>query len=176
LQKGFHWVDFLGVDNLDIQVEGNWVRPFVYSHYDVDGSGLRPAANYTHYSQSLAHPLGANFRELMLQARYMPHPDWALNATLFSARQGMDSLGVNMGGNIHRDYTTRIGDYGHTFLQGEIKDLLMLRAEVSWQWRPNIWLDLSYTLRNEQFMDTDINAGYLMVGLRANALRRVHWF
>ncbi len=175
-QKGFHWVDFLGIDNLDIQVEGNWVRPFTYSHYDVDGSRLRPAANYSHYSQALAHPLGANFSELMLQARYMPHPDWALNATMYSARQGMDSLEVNMGGNIFSDYTTRIGDYGHTFLQGEIRDLLMLRAEISWQWRPKIWFDLSYTLRNEQFMGADINSGYLMVGLRANALRRVHWF
>ena len=176
LQQGLHWVDFLGLDNLDIQLEGNWVRPFVYTHYDVDGSGLRPAASYTHYSQALAHPLGANFREMLFVARYQPHLNWQFRASLFSAHQGMDSLGIHMGSNIFSDYTTRVGDYGHTFLQGEPRNWLMLGMEAAWQLRPNAWLELSYTLRNEDFMDTSTNAHIFMIGLRANALRREHWF
>ncbi len=176
LQQGMHWVDFLGIDNLDFQWEGNWIRPFVYSHYAADGSGLRPASSYSHYSQSLGHPMGANLREMMLSLQYSPHPDWLLKTTLFSARQGMDSAGINMGSNIFRDYVTRVGDYGHTFLQGELRALTLLQLEASWQWRPNVWFDLQYIIRNEEQDATETRTGIFMAGLRVNALKRNHWF
>ncbi len=176
LQKGFHWVDFLGIDNLDLQMEGNWIRPFVYSHYSADGSGLRPASSYSHYSQSLGHPLGANLREMMVNLQYLPHPDWLLKATLFSARQGMDSAGINMGGNLFRDYVSRVGDYGHTFLQGELRTWSFLQLGASWQWRPNVWFDLQYVLRSEEQGATENRTGIFMAGLRVNALKRNHWF
>ncbi|TVQ16468.1 MAG: hypothetical protein EA361_04110 [Bacteroidetes bacterium] len=176
LQKGMHWVDFLGIDNLDLQMEGNWIRPFVYSHYSADGSGLRPASSYSHYSQSLGHPLGANLRELMVSLQYTPHPDWLLKTTLFSARQGMDSAGINMGSNLFRDYVSRVGDYGHTFLQGELRTWSYLQLGASWQWRPNVWFDLQYILRSEEQAGVEIRSGIFMAGLRVNALKRNHWF
>ncbi|MFW6290273.1 MAG: hypothetical protein ACOC0R_04830 [Mariniphaga sp.] len=176
LQQGMHWVDFLGIDNLDFQWEGNWVRPFVYSHYSTDGSGLRPASSYSHYSQSLGHPLGANLREMMVSLQYTPHPDWLLKTTLFSARQGMDSAGINMGSNLFRDYVTRSGDYGHTFLQGELRALTLLQLEASWQWRPNVWFDLQYIIRNEEQGPSENRTGIFMAGLRINALKQNFWF
>ncbi len=177
LQAGMHWVDMLGLSNLDFQLEGNWVRPFVYTHFDVDGSGQRPAANYTHYSQALAHPLGANFRELVAGLKYTPHPDWQFQTRIFSARQGVDSAGINMGSDITADYTTRQGDYGHTFLQGDKRSWMIFQVETAWQWRPNIWINLRYVYRNEELENHDPQTtGLFMVGLRMNALQREHWF
>lgn len=177
LQAGFTWVDFLGVDNLDLMWEGNWVRPFVYTHFDVDGSGQRPAASYTHYSQALAHPLGANFREFLFDLQYRPHPNWILHARLLSARQGVDSAGVNMGSDILLDYTSRIRDYGNTFLQGEKNNTLVFHWEVSWQWRRNMWLDVRYMHRKDDHHHTGtLTSGLWMVGVRVNALRRTQWF
>ncbi|MFW5707196.1 MAG: hypothetical protein ACOC12_04690 [Bacteroidota bacterium] len=176
LQQGLHWVDFLGIDNLDVQLEGNWIRPFVYSHYATDGSGLRPSSNYSHYSQPLAHPMGANLREYMAVVSYHPHPNWHIRSVLFNAQQGVDSAGVNMGGDIFRDYTTRVGDYGHTFLQGEQRKVSFAQFSVSWQWKPNLWLETKYVVRQEELQGGRERSGIFMAGIRLNALRRGHWF
>jgi len=176
LQLGLNHVDLLGIQNLDLTVEGNWVRPFTYSHYDTSGARLAPPASYSHYGQPLAHPLGANFRELLAAVQYRPHADWLFNATLVTARQGVDSAGINFGSNIFRDYTNREGDYGHTFLQGRLRRSLLMQAGISWQWMPNMWLDARYMVRNEETGPLDQRSGIFMLGVRINADRREHWF
>jgi len=178
-QQGMQWFDVLGVRNMDLRLEGNWVRPFTYSHFDASGAGLTPSGSYTHYRQALAHPLGANFREYIAKLNYRPHLNWVLDVSMFYATQGMDSVGVNLGSDIFRDYTTRIGDHGHTFLQGYKRRWQMLQAGISWQWKPGFWFDFTYIYRNENFEDPSMNDrinSIFQVGLRANALRREHWF
>lgn len=175
-QKGIHWIDVAGISNLDLKLEGNWVRPFVYSHYDVDGSGLRPAASYSHYSQPLAHPLGANFRELFLRIFYMPHHNWHLTGSFFTAKQGRDMPGTNMGSNIFRDYTSRTGDYGHTFLQGLPFTVQMLQMEAAWHWRYNLWLEAKYVNRVEQNDGVEKNNHLIFFGIRMNVTKREAFF
>src|SRR5690606_10630143 len=68
-QLGVKYVDAFKINNLDLQLETNRVRPFTYSHYD-------STANYTHYNQPLAHPLGANFHEFVGVLKYQPAPKW----------------------------------------------------------------------------------------------------
>jgi len=68
LQLGLKSIDVLGVPNLDIQGEVNLVRPFVYTSKDNYSS-------YTHYNQALAHPLGANFKEIIGIVKYQPLPN-----------------------------------------------------------------------------------------------------
>ncbi len=62
---GAKYIDAFGIKNLDLQLEHNRVRPFTYSHFD-------SVANYTHYNQPMAHPLMANFKEVVAIARYQP--------------------------------------------------------------------------------------------------------
>ncbi len=176
LQLGLNYVDVAGIDNLDLLLEANWVRPFTYSHYDTAGAGLPPAASYTHYGQALAHPLGANFREYIAMLQYQPHSNWLFKTTLISANQGMDAAGVNLGSNIYSDYTTRTRDYGHTFLQGDLRNSLIIQPEISWQWRPGMWLDARYMIRNQEYLQSPENLTLFMLGLRINASRRDMWF
>ncbi|MEQ9148366.1 MAG: hypothetical protein RLP13_08825, partial [Cytophagales bacterium] len=56
IQGGMKYINAFGINNLDIQLEGNLARPFTYTH-------LSDFTNYQHFQQPLAHPLGANFRE-----------------------------------------------------------------------------------------------------------------
>ena len=49
--------------NLNLQVEFNSVRPHTYQGKDT-GIG------FYHYNQSLAHPMGANFSEVLVMASY----------------------------------------------------------------------------------------------------------
>ena len=55
-QAGFKVFNLFHLNNLYLQGEANYVRPYTYSH----GNSIQ---NYGHYNQSLAHPLGANFKE-----------------------------------------------------------------------------------------------------------------
>src|SRR5690606_29502834 len=57
-QLGFRGFDAFGIENLNFLGEFNTVRPYTYSHFD-------PISNYSHFAQPLAHPIGANFRELL---------------------------------------------------------------------------------------------------------------
>ena len=72
IQAGFKYIDAFKIKNFDLQGEINYVRPFTYSHID-------SVANYSHYNQPLAHPLGANFYEIMLNLHYQPIPKLTLN-------------------------------------------------------------------------------------------------
>lgn len=178
LQLGLQWVDVLGISNLDLKMEGNWVRPFTYSHYATDGTGLRPASSYSHYSQALAHPMGANFREWIAQLNYQPHARWVLQAHSFWIKQGLDPQGMNVGANIMNDYTTRQGDYGHLFLQGDLHQLWLLQTSVSFEWKPQLWIDLSYLNRTftGESMEAPQKSSVVSIGLRLNAITRNHWF
>lgn len=93
LQLGAKYIDAFTIPNLDLQIETNRVRPFTYSHGD-------SIANYTHYNQPLAHPVGANFQEWIGVARYQPAPRWMVQAKAIYYTQGKDVDSVNWGGNI----------------------------------------------------------------------------
>lgn len=56
IQGGIKFFDMFKVKGLDCFVEGNIVRPYVYSHSQQE-------LTYTHGLKPLAHPLGANFVE-----------------------------------------------------------------------------------------------------------------
>jgi hypothetical protein len=89
-QLGVKYVDALSISNLDLQVEWNRVRPFTYSHFDSVGS-------YTHYNQTLAHPRGGNFNELIGIVHYQPMPKLYLTFKGIYSKQGLDSAGYNFG-------------------------------------------------------------------------------
>ena len=94
IQVGAKYIDAFNIPNLDLQVEVNRVRPFTYSHED-------SVTNYTHYNQPLAHPLGANFQELIGLLRYQPAPKWNIQAKAIYYYQGKDSTnGSSFGSNI----------------------------------------------------------------------------
>ncbi|MFH1321725.1 MAG: hypothetical protein ABII90_13885 [Bacteroidota bacterium] len=62
-QLGLKSFDLFTIKNLFFQIEFNQVQPYTYAHQT-------PPQSYTHYNQALAHPLGANFTELVSFADY----------------------------------------------------------------------------------------------------------
>jgi hypothetical protein len=106
--KGKH--DF-GALPLFYRVEANFVRPFTYAH-------LNAMANYGNRGASIAHPLGANFAEVLIEGKTKIKE---LNIQLFLSGgwQGFDKDNKSYGGNIYRPYTQRPGDLGYTIGFGE---------------------------------------------------------
>ncbi|WP_460558661.1 capsule assembly Wzi family protein [Ferruginibacter profundus] len=171
IQAGIKYLDAFGIRNLDIQVEANRVRPFTYSHNDT-------IANYTHYNQPLAHPLGANFQEVLAIINLQPSPKWYINAKAIYYYQGLDSGGVNFGGNIFKNYTTRTKNTGFEVGSGNKATCLNAMLQVSYEWKENLYFDLSLQYRDYKTANKtgQSNTTMFSAGVRLNMFKRDYDF
>ncbi len=171
LQAGVKYIDAFGVNNLDLQLETNRVRPFTYSHNDT-------IANYTHYNQPLAHPLGANFQEMIAIVNYQPAPRWHLYGRAIYYQQGLDSNGINFGGNIFRDYRTRIADDGFEVAGGRKATSFNGLLQVSYELKENLFFDVSLLHRNYEIagFSGKSNTTIVTAGVRLNMFKRNYDF
>ncbi|RKX17931.1 MAG: hypothetical protein DRP35_10105 [Candidatus Zixiibacteriota bacterium] len=92
-QLGLYIFSPFGLKGLKLQAEYNKVKPFTYSFQ------TNTNQNYSHFSQPLAHPMGANFNETILMVDYSVK-DFFIHLRYSMAVEGIDSLGVNFGQNI----------------------------------------------------------------------------
>ncbi len=161
-QFGGKYVDAFNLKNLDLQLEINRIRPFTFSHYD-------SVANYTHYNQPLAHPLGANFNEFIGVLKYQPAPKWYVNARAIYYYQGLDSLGENFGSNPFELYTTRTKDYGFDVGSGNKVKVFNASFVLSYELRENLFVEGSYMYRKYTGIADKSMFG---IGIRWNAARR----
>ncbi|MFN0081486.1 MAG: hypothetical protein ACKVOM_03125 [Ferruginibacter sp.] len=171
IQAGVKYVDAFGVKNLDLQGELNRVRPFTYSHYS-------SIANYSHYNQPLAHPLGANFQEFIGIAHYQPAPKWTIDARAIYFQQGLDSSGKNFGGNIFKSSTSRVGDLGYNVASGAKANCFNGTMLISYELKQNLFLDASFQHRtyNIEGQTGQSNTTLVTVGIRLNMFKRVYDF
>jgi len=141
-QLGIKYVNLFSVDQLDLQVEWNRVRPFTYSHYD-------SLANFSHYNQALAHPLGANFNEWIVSLSYAIGPKLNLKSSLYFMNKGEDPDTISYGGNILRPNNARAGDYGHTVGQGASADIVVWSTTINFELSEGVFIDLDVFLRKK---------------------------
>lgn len=161
IQVGAKWTNAFGIPNFDLQGEFNTARPYTYSH----GT---PYGNYSNYLQPLAHPAGANFKELVGIVRYQPLPRLQLTAKAFVLKTGLDGTDENWGGNILKDNTTRELNEGNKTAQGQATTILFGDFTASWMFMPNVFLDFKQVLRRS---DSDLPAANLNTSITSLALR-----
>jgi hypothetical protein len=161
-QLGAKYVDAFTIKNLDLQFETNRVRPFTYSHND-------SVANYTHYNQPLAHPLGAGFQEFIAIAKYQPLPKLYFNARAIYYYQGLDTAGENFGSNPFELYTTRFRDFGYFIGSGDKVKVFNGSLAVSYELKENLFVEGSMLFRKVSGED---NTTLFGIGIRWNAARR----
>ncbi len=172
VQLGGEYIDVFGINNLDIQGELNLARPYTYSHSSTYGS-------YSQYRQSLAHPLGANFNELVGIVRYQPIGKLMLQAKVIKANFGTDpDASQNFGGNILLDNSSRVSNFGNEIGQGVSNDLLYGNFTLSYQWRHNFFIDLSHTYRkvDSDAVANNANTNYTSAAIRWNIPQRLNEF
>jgi hypothetical protein len=109
----------------------NAVRPFVYARHEVSQA-------YTHAYQALAHPLGANFAEIMGRGGYR-FGQFRIDLMGMYAKSGLSDDNNNQGENIFypvsdgpNSYYIPARTYGNEILQGTPVDLLYLKADACW--------------------------------------------
>jgi hypothetical protein len=179
LQAGLKYIDI--VPNLDAQFEFNAVRPFTYTH-EAD-------INYSNYNQPLAHPLGANFYEVILNLHYQPVPKFSVNARYIAAVLGGDTLIngtlTNYGGDILRSSgggTTVTQELNNKLAQGARGNLNYFQLLVSYQAWHNIYFDMDILYRSRSTLKSLNNplqseSSFIFnVGLRMNVPYRANAF
>ncbi|HEY9340854.1 MAG TPA: hypothetical protein VIQ23_04705 [Hanamia sp.] len=161
-QLGVKYIDAFKIKNLDLQLESNRVRPFTYSHND-------STANYTHYNQPLAHPLGSNFQEFVGLLKYQPAPKWYFDARAIYYYKGLDTTGENFGGNPFELYTTRTKNFGYFIGSGNKVKVFNAAVTLAYELRENLFIEGNYLFRKSTGLD---NTSLFNIGIRWNAARR----
>ncbi len=171
LQGGVKYIDAAGVNNLDLQLEANMVRPYTYSHNTQFGS-------YTNYRQSFAHPLGANFKEVVAIVRYQPKPKLNLIAKVIYAEVGRDTLSSNWGSDLLKSNSTREQDFGNTIGQGVSTSIAYLDFTASYMLKHNLFVDLKVVRRDQDApaLSQRNNTTITSLALRWNIGQRLYDF
>jgi hypothetical protein len=171
IQGGAKYVDAFGVPNLDLQGEFNIVRPYTYSHNSRYG-------NYSGFLQPLAHPLGANFKEMIGIVRYQPFPRLNLTGKLIIIDIGRDPADENWGSDILKGNGTHEQEYNNTIGQGVSNKIMYGSFTASWQLKQNVFIDGTAILRKSE-SDLDLynnNTSITSLALRWNIPQRLYEF
>ncbi|MEJ2883663.1 gliding motility protein RemB [Pedobacter sp. GR22-6] len=162
LQVGFKGSDLFKVEGLNYLAEFNTARPYTYAHFD-------RVSNYAAMNQPLAHPLGANFREMLGILNYS-YQRFDFQTQLMYACYGLDPEGMNYGKNIFKSYETRSLEYGSNIGQGIKTNLYFAEAKASYLLNPkyNLRLELGGVYRRENNELTGAkNTNLITFGLRS---------
>ena len=153
-QIGVKYFEALGFENLSLQSEINFARPFTYSHFN-------PIQNYAHYAQPLAHPLGASFLENVSIARFRKDR-WTADLKVIHAKHGGEIAGdnTNYGSDLFISYYDGNKDFGNEIAQGNTTSLQIIDLRVGYIVNPrtNMKLELGLTNRvSKDLYSTDKN-------------------
>ncbi len=175
IQLGIKYPNAFTLNHLDAQLEVNRVRPYTYSHWRSSEIENITVSNYSHFNQPLAHPLGANFTELIFKLVYKPANKIMLTGQYLYARIGTDPLddSVNFGSNILITNASRTSNFGVNQHQGNLKTIHGLTFLASYELTSNLYWDIQGVYRNEasQTGEGDISARYIGTGLRYNVAK-----
>ncbi|MBT3612589.1 MAG: hypothetical protein HN522_06595 [Flavobacteriales bacterium] len=147
---------------INLLLEYNQAQPYTYAHKE-------PMQSYTHFNQALAHPLGANFKELLMLANYSKQK-WKFSIKLTHAKVGLDSLYSHYGQNIFvSDFEAQgVGSqysYGNFNGQGVSTIINTLHTEILYSFK---WFDLfgSVFYKNKKSDLLDQTLLWYSVGIR----------
>ena len=151
----------IAIKNFNTLIEYNQVQPYTYGHRTI-------LQNYSHMNQSLAHPLGANFKEVVFIANY-GKDKWRFTSKFTLAKVGLDSLNTHYGQNIfdsdHNASTGGQASYGNFNGQGIITQINTMHTEVCYSFK---WFDLfgSVFYKNKNSDLLNQNSLWYSVGIR----------
>ena len=162
-QFGLDVHKLFNVKGLNFIIEYNSVRPFTYSHFDVTQS-------YSHLKQSLAHPAGANFREVVSFFHYRKKR-WLTSLQMNYKEQGFEeSIDYSIGQDVNKSYEVRKDDYNNEIGQGINSKQLYSCLKFGYliNTKSNFIFEISYINRHQKFKSTFKNENQLFIGFRTS--------
>ena len=165
-QIGVRHADLFGIDQLDVVLERNVARPYIYTHDST--------SSYTHFAMPLAHPLGANFKENLLDLTYRPLPRLVLNGRVYLIEQGESDNGLVVGEDITTSSDLRSSQYGNVIGQGIRYTNTMIQLRASYEIKPNLWLEgeIFSRQKDSESAARSLETTLVNAGIRWNVARR----
>jgi len=143
------------------RVEYNLVRPYTYAHSS-------PVQSYTNFGQSLAHPNGANFSEILAELKY-EKDRITINSTLFYLHQGISGEFQNFGDNPNTSNISRNSEYGNSLHQGNEAKVLTAKIDIAYRLFEKSNIQSFVGVWNQKVNDK--NTTLFSLGLRTNLFR-----
>jgi hypothetical protein len=167
VQAGVKYYNAFDIDHLDLQVELNHVRPYTYTHRD-------SSSTYSNFNQALAHPLGANFKEMIFMARFRPIERLQLEGRVFLVQTGEGNDTLNVGTNILRSNGSRFANYEMFIGQGNAVDINFLQFNATYQLKHQMFIDLKFGKRKKSTASTvgNLSTTYFTAALRWNLFQQ----
>lgn len=157
------------------QGELNQANPYTYAHKE-------PVQNYAHYNQPLAHPLGANFREIIGIVNYRFDYRYYLSAKIQTAVVGLDSSEFShVGSNIFISDFNIPGfpdSYGNTIGQGLETNIFSADLRAGFLVNPKINLNLEGQIfyRTYSNAERSLNTMQVMLALKTDLFNAYYDF
>jgi hypothetical protein len=170
-QLGARGGNLFKINNLNAQIEFNTVRPYSYA-----ADTLTTA--YTHNNQSLAHPLGANFKEGVFIADYTINR-WYVRLEGILARYGVDSSNtVDYGQDITRPLYLHSATDNVATGQGLATKLFYGDARIAYVFnkKTNMRLEAGATFRKEKNNRETYTDTYFYFGVRMSFRKLIYDF
>ncbi len=122
-QVGAKYFDAFRINNLLLQAEINYARPYTFAHRNL-------VLNYANYSQPLGHLWGANFWEFVTIANYK-FDRFSFHGKLIFGKKGFDFLDqqVSYGGDVYQSYNDRFSDTDNTLAQGNPGNIFIVEVQ-----------------------------------------------
>ncbi len=171
-QLGLKYYNPLDINNLTLQLEYNYLRPYVYSHSNI-------LTNYGQNNQSFGHPWGANLKELIAIAHYRKNRLFA-DAKFTYGIRGLDfdtpDDKINYGGNPYKNYDVdRFADLGVQVGQGNKTSVFIADLQLGYLVNPTTNLKLFGNFIYRNFSPTiqttttfKENTTWFSIGLRTD--------
>lgn len=176
-QLGVRGASILNVKGLNYLIEYNAARPYTYSQ-------TSSILNYAQQNEPLAHPFGANFKEVVGLLNYS-YKRFDFSGQFNYGQYGLDENGLNWGKNIFLDYRTQARYTGPTdkvlfnnayatngnFIgQGLKTNLYYFEGKIAYLLNPkyNLRIELGGLYRNETNNTFTDKTKMITIGLRSS--------
>jgi hypothetical protein len=160
-QLGLRGANLFGIKNLNYLVESNNAKPYTYA-------ARSAIENYSENSEPLAHPWGANFRELVGLLKYS-YKRFDFSGEGDYGHYGLNINGINYGKDIFQTYPNP-NTYGNYTGQGLTTNMYFLEGKVAYVLNPkyNLRIELGGIYRQEQNSEFKDKTSMLTIGLRSS--------
>ena len=158
---GYQLGAIFNYENLNFNLEYNHVQPYTYAH-------KRVGQNYSHMNQSLAHPLGANFKEFINIVKFKKE-NFLFRLSSKFIKIGLDSVTSHFGQNIFfSDYDATNGgeySYGNYNGQGILTNMYVVQPEISYKLKYfDVFSSIYYLKKKSDLLDQ--TSFYIFIGIR----------
>jgi hypothetical protein len=161
-QLGVKGSNLFNVQSLNYLAEYNGSLPYTYSE-------ISPTKNYSEQAEPLAHPFGANFKEVVSILNYS-YKRFDFTGEIDYGYYGLDINNLNYGKDIFKVYTTAVQTEGNYIGQGLTTKMTYVEGKVAYMLNPkyNLRIELGGVYRKESNSQFNDKTTMVTIGLRSS--------